>query len=263
MTPEARPRFHRPAPPRSADPLDGILVVDKPSGPTSHDIVDRVRRLFGIRKVGHGGTLDPMATGVLVLLLGRATKLSNLFLGSDKTYEGTMRLGIATDSHDADGAVTAERDPSGVTRDQLEAEVAKYHGDLLQTPPMVSAIKMAGVPLYKHARRGETVERAPRLIHIYEFSLTKLDLPNVDFVLRCTKGTYVRKLVADIGDALGCGAHLARLRRTRSGDLSVTDAVTTPVLAEMSREELARRVLPMTRFSVHRAAGHGSGSTAG
>lgn len=248
MTAEANARFQRPAPPRSSDPLDGVLVVDKPAGPTSHDVVDRVRRLFGIRKVGHGGTLDPQATGVLVLLLGRATKLSGQFLGSDKTYEGTFRLGVATDSHDADGAITAEHDCSGVTREQFEAAMATFLGDILQTPPMVSAIKFEGVPLYKRARKGQVVERQPRLIRVYEFTLTRFALPEADFVLRCTKGTYVRKIAADIGELLGCGAHLSRLRRTRSGNLAVEDAITTAELATLSRDELAQRLLPMARF---------------
>ncbi|MCE9614718.1 MAG: tRNA pseudouridine(55) synthase TruB [Lentisphaerae bacterium] len=249
MTPDANVRFQRPAPPRAADPLDGVLVVDKPAGPTSHDMVDRVRRLFGIRKVGHGGTLDPLATGVLVLLLGRATKLSSQFLGSDKTYEGTLRLGVATDSHDAAGAVISEKDCHGITRAQLEASMTTFLGDILQVPPMVSAIKFEGVPLYKRARKGQEVERQPRLIHIYEFTLTRFELPEADFVLRCTKGTYVRKIASDIGDQLGCGAHLSRLRRTRSGNLGIEDSITDDELARLSRDDLTRRLLPLARFA--------------
>ena len=243
------PRYHRPAPPRSSDPYDGVLLIDKPAGPTSHDMVDRVRRIFGIRGVGHGGTLDPLATGLLVLLLGRATKLSNLFLGSDKTYEGTIRLGIATDSHDAAGKVTAERDASGISADQLATALGEFQGDLLQIPPMVSAIKLEGIPLYKRARKGEVVERAPRLIHIYRFALTRVALPDADFVLHCSKGTYVRQLCADIGDKLGCGAHLARLRRTHSGNLALDQAVTPDELATLGREELAKRLIPVARFA--------------
>ncbi len=249
MSQDAAQRFGRPAPPRTSDPFDGILVLDKPAGPTSHDMVDRVRRLFGIRKVGHGGTLDPMATGVLVMLLGRATKLSNMFLGSDKTYEGTLCLGIATDSHDAAGTITAEKEWRSVTQEQLLTEMAKFQGDLMQMPPMVSAIKIAGVPLYKHARKGITVEREARLIHVYEFSLTRFSPPDADFILRCTKGTYVRKVVADIGDALGCGAHLSRLRRTRSGDLTVENALTAAQLSTLTSEELASRLIPMSQFT--------------
>ncbi|MBN1556975.1 MAG: tRNA pseudouridine(55) synthase TruB [Lentisphaerae bacterium] len=238
-----------PAPPRGLEPYDGVLVVDKPAGPTSHDVVDRIRRTFQIRKVGHGGTLDPQATGLLIVLVGRGTKLSSLFLGSDKTYEGTLRLGVATDSQDAQGRVTAERDPSGVTRDRLEAEMARFRGDLYQTPPMVSAVKVDGVPLYKRARRGQTVKREPRLVHVYAFDLTDFRPPYADFVLRCSKGTYARTLCADVGEALGCGAHLHALRRTRSGDIDIAAAVPLDALLELSREALYERILPMHRFT--------------
>jgi len=229
--------------------LDGVLPVDKPSGPTSHDIVARVRRLFRIRKVGHGGTLDPQATGLLVLLLGRATKLSHRFLGSDKTYEGTLRLGIATDSHDAQGAVVKEADPTGVTAAQVEAEMDRRHGDLYQTPPMVSAVKVNGVPLYKRARKGQSVEREPRLIHIYEFRLLAFDPPRATFRIQCTKGTYVRTLCAEIGDALGCGAHLESLRRTACGELTIDDALPAADVFRMDAETLAKSVLPVRRFA--------------
>ncbi len=253
MSPDVR--HFRPAPPREADALDGVLLLDKPAGPTSHDMVDRVRRLFGIRKVGHGGTLDPLATGLLILLLGRATKLSDQFLGSDKTYAGTLTLGVATDSHDAAGAVVSEADYRGVTRAALEAQMERLRGDSLQMPPMVSAIKHAGVPLYKHARRGVEVVRQARLIHIYAFDLTRFEPPEADFIVRCTKGTYVRKLAADIGEGLGCGAHLSRLRRTRSGDLDLADAITAADLAALDRPALIRRLLPMHRFLATRGPG--------
>lgn len=248
-------RYQRPGPPRRTDDADGVLVLDKPSGPTSHDMVDRVRRAFGTRRVGHGGTLDPMATGLLILLVGRATKLSDLFLGSDKSYEGTFRLGVSTDSHDAEGKVIAEADYHGVTRERLEAEMARHLGDSMQTPPMVSAIKIEGIPLYKRARKGEVVERPARLIHLYAFTLTRFEPPEADFVLQCTKGTYVRKLAADIGEALGCGAHLSRLRRTRSGSLTLENAVDSEALATLPREELIRRLIPMNRFTTGRGRG--------
>lgn len=230
---------------RAMDPWDGLLLVDKPSGPTSHDVVDRIRRHFGIDKVGHGGTLDPMATGLLVILVGRGTKLSNVVMGADKTYEGVMRLGVATDTEDVDGRVVAEADPSGVTREQVEAEMKKRLGDLMQTPPMVSAVKRDGVPLYKLARRGQTVEREPRLVHVYEFAPLDFDLPRVRFRLRCSKGTYVRTLCADIGRELGCGAHLAELRRTQSGALRVADAAALDDLLQLDRDGLAKRVIPI------------------
>lgn len=237
-------RMHsRPMP--VSDPCDGVLLVDKESGPTSHDVVDLIRRRFRFRKVGHGGTLDPQATGLLVMLLGRGTKLAGRFIASDKTYVGTMRLGIVTDSQDAQGVVTREADCSGITREQLEAEIARHVGDVLQTPPMVSAIKKDGIPLYKRARRGEVVEREPKLVHIFEFKLLEFNLPRARFTLTCTKGTYVRTLCADIGEALGCGAHLEELRRTRSGHLKLEDAVTMKALREMSCEDLCRRVIPL------------------
>ena len=156
-----------------SDPFDGILIVDKPAGPTSHDVVDCIRRRFALKKVGHGGTLDPAATGLLIILLGRGTRLSERFMSSDKTYEGTLRLGMSTDTQDAEGRPIREADPSGITQDQLLAEMGRFKGDLYQTPPMVSAIKQGGVPLYKLARKGQEVERQPRLIHIYEFRLNR------------------------------------------------------------------------------------------
>jgi len=234
--------------PRRDDPCDGVLVVDKPSGPTSHDVVDRIRRDFGFKKVGHGGTLDPQATGLLIILIGRGTKLADRFTHSDKTYEGTLRLGIDTDSHDRDGTIVREADCSGVTREQLEAEMAKLTGDLLQVPPMVSAVKVDGVPLYRRARKGQTVEREPRLIHVYEFALLSFESPRAGFRVRCTKGTYVRKLCADVGAALGCGAHLETLRRTQSGAISIADALTMDKILAMDREALAKVIIPLRAF---------------
>ena len=244
-------RFGQPAAPRPSDPYDGILLVDKPPGPTSHDIVARIRRTFRFKKVGHGGTLDPQATGLLLILVGRGTKLSSLFIGSDKTYEGTCTLGISTDSHDADGKVLREADPGSITREQVQDEMRTRTGDMMQTPPMVSAVKVDGVPLYKRARKGQTIERQPRLIHVYEFTLTDFLLPNADFLLRCTKGTYVRSLCADIGDTLGCGAHLSRLRRTVCGELKIEDATTAKDLLQLRREQLLEKIIPIRTFAGH------------
>lgn len=242
-------RFGSPQPRETGDALDGVLLVDKPSGPTSHDVVAMIRRRFKVNKVGHGGTLDPQATGLLILLLGRGTKLSGQFLGSDKTYEGVIRLGVATDSHDADGTVVREADCSGVTRERLEAEMRKLTGDVLQTPPMVSAAKVDGVPLYKVARKGRTVERKAKMIHVYEFRLKEFTPPTAGFFIRCSKGTYVRTLCADIGEALGCGAHLQSLRRLECGRLRVEDAVTADVLVNMTRDDLRAKLLPLSRFA--------------
>lgn len=242
------PRYHGGPVVRTIDPWDGVLLVDKNAGPTSHDVVDFVRAHFRIPKVGHGGTLDPSATGLLALLLGRATKLSQQVMSTDKTYEGVMDLGIATDTHDADGTPVRRGDPSAVTREALLAHFAKWTGDVEQMPPMVSAIKKDGVPLYKMARKGEDVEREARLIHIFEFTLLDFRPPLAHFRVHCSKGTYVRTLCHDIGEGLGCGAHLKTLRRTRSGAFDVKDAVRFEDLVDLSRDALIARVIPLADF---------------
>ncbi len=242
-------RYKAPAPPRDADPFDGVLPVDKPSGPTSHDIVAAVRRRFGIRKVGHGGTLDPLATGLLILLLGRGTKCSARFIGADKTYTGTLRLGVTTNTLDADGEVVEEHPIDGVTAERLQTEMDSRRGDSFQTPPMVSAVKVDGVPLYKHARQGRVIEREPRLIHVYDFRLTGFEPPHADFTMTCTKGTYVRALCADIGEALGCGAHLTALRRTRSGDFDIDRAIPFDTLMTLEPDALCGRIIPLGQFA--------------
>jgi len=231
--------------PKITDPFDGILLVDKPSGPTSHDIVDGVRRTFNLKKVGHAGTLDPLATGLLVLMIGRGTKLSQQLMGSDKVYEGTIEFGAKTNTQDAEGARTDEKDFSYITQEMLTTEMRKWVGDIMQTPPMVSAIKIDGVPLYKLARKGKTVERKPRLIHIYEFALLSFDLPQAQFRLAATKGTYVRTICNDVGENLGCGAFLAQLRRTKSGALQVDKAIPYEELLTLNREALKERILPL------------------
>lgn len=233
------------------EPYEGVLPIDKPYGLTSHDVVDALRRRFGFEKVGHGGTLDPQATGLLILLIGKATKLAPQFIGSDKTYEGTLRLGVVTDTQDAQGRVLQEGDWSTVTRERLEAEMAKRTGDLMQTPPMVSAAKVGGVPLYKRARRGLTVERRPKLIHVYEFRLLAFEPPRGFFRLRCTKGTYVRTLCAEVGEALGCGAHLEQLRRLQAGELTVDQAQPLDRLLALSRDDLIRYIIPLRDLPLH------------
>jgi tRNA pseudouridine55 synthase len=247
------PPIHaRPDPPSRLCEMDGVLLVDKPSGMTSHDVVDAVRRKFRIGKVGHGGTLDPQATGLLVLLLGRGTKLSETFMGSDKMYEGVMRLGVETDTQDADGKTLREADCAAIDRVRLEQAMAQWTGDVWQVPPMVSAKKVNGVPLYKLARRGQTIERKPKLVHVYEFSVRDFQLPNVSFVVRCTRGVYVRTLCADVGDILGCGAHLAALRRTKSGALEIGQAVPLARVLALSSDELRPLVLPIRQFAAVR-----------
>src|ERR1044071_2916007 len=173
-------------------PLDGALLVDKPAGPTSHDVVDVIRRHFQIKKVGHCGTLDPNATGLLIIVLGRGTKLSEKLMSDDKVYEGTIKFGEATDSYDSDGELTASLPVMPMSLDELNEAAASFIGDLMQKPPMVSAVKKGGVPLYKLARKGIEVEREARLIHIYNFRFTDYREPFGAFRLACTKGTYVR-----------------------------------------------------------------------
>lgn len=246
------PHKAQPAPLGPDSSMDGVLVVDKPSGPTSHDMVDRLRKILGIRKIGHGGTLDPLATGVLIMLIGRGTKLSNYFLGSDKVYEGTITLGVATDSHDAAGEIVSESDPSGISEEALRSCMAQMVGDQMQVPPQVSAVKIKGVPMYKRARKGEVLEIKPRLVHLYEFSLLSFDPPHAEFRMRCTKGTYVRRCADDVGVALGCGAHLSRLRRTQSGEFSLDDVVKMSDLVDMSRDEIIKRIKPMSQFAARR-----------
>jgi tRNA pseudouridine55 synthase len=231
------------------DPFDGALLVDKPAGPTSHDIVEIVRSQFGIAKVGHAGTLDPAATGLLILLLGRGTKLSEKLMADDKVYAGWMRLGETTDSYDADGKVTATAPVPPLDVEQLNAAAETYLGDQMQTPPMVSAVKKDGVPLYKLARKGIEVPREPRLVHIYKFRFTAYEEPHAAFRVACTKGTYVRSLAHDLGQKLGCGAHLATLRRVVSGRFDVADAVEFEQLLKLSRAELEQRVIPILRLA--------------
>jgi tRNA pseudouridine55 synthase len=204
--------------------LDGILLVDKPSGMSSAQVVSKVRRALGVRRVGHTGTLDPMATGVLPLCIGEATKVAGYLLAQDKAYEAACLLGVETDTLDADGVVTA-RAPVNVSRGEVLEAMAHFVGLHKQVPPMHSAIKQGGVPLYKLARKGVAVERKPRLVEIRRFELTAAPLPRLEFVVECSKGTYVRSLVADLGTRLGCGAHLTALRRVRSGSFAIDAAV--------------------------------------
>ena len=229
-------------------PFDGVLLVDKPAGLTSHDVVDRVRRRFGFRKVGHCGTLDPAATGLLILVIERATKLQDRLMSDDKTYEGTMLLGVSTDSQDADGAVIAEKPVPPLTENDIEQALAKFRGDLQQVPPMVSAVKYQGTALYKLARKGKTVEREPRPVHIYDLCVLGLEIPRVRFRVTCTKGTYVRTLCSDIGDLLGCGAHLHELRRMRSGKFDVKDAHSLETIMQQTREQLKGFIIPILKF---------------
>jgi tRNA pseudouridine55 synthase len=229
--------------------FDGAILVDKPAGPTSHDVVDAIRRQFGFKKVGHCGTLDPNATGLLIIVLGRGTKLSERLMGDDKVYEGTMKFGEATDSHDADGELTGSLPVMPMTLDQLNEEAATFIGDQMQVPPMVSAIKKNGVPLYKLARKGIEVEREPRLIHLYQFRFTEYVEPLGQFRVACTKGTYVRSLAHDLGQKLGCGAHLTALRRSASGKFDVAEALPLEAILQLNEAQLEKRVLPFLKLA--------------
>ena len=233
---------------RAVTEFDGALVVDKPSGWTSHDVVAKVRGTFRLEKVGHCGTLDPMATGLLVLVLGQATRQSERLMASDKRYEGAMRLGEITDSHDADGELLETRLVPLFSREELASEAKSFVGDLHQVPPMVSAIKIKGVALHKLARQGKEVERKPRLIHVYKFDITDYEEPFAYFDIVCTKGTYVRVLAQDLGLKLGCGAHLTSLRRTASGGFHIEEAHDLPTILSWKREELAEKLIPLVEL---------------
>jgi len=205
--------------------VHGVLVVDKPAGITSAGVVARVKAILGARRVGHTGTLDPMATGVLPIAVGEGTKLAPYLLADDKEYEGELELGLSTTTLDVEGEVVARADASAVTREALDAAMAAWRGVREQIPPMVSALRHGGRRLYELAREGVEVDRAPRPIVIEKFDLLSFDPPRARFVVACSKGTYVRSLVRDVGEALGCGGTLSALRRTRSGRFTLADAV--------------------------------------
>ncbi len=227
-----------------AKELEGVLLVDKPGDHTSHDVVARLRGVLRMRRIGHAGTLDPMATGLLVILVGKATSLSQYLTSLDKEYEGSVELGRITDSQDADGRVMETRPVPPLAEAEVRAALQGFLGDQYQTPPMYSAIKIDGVPLYKKARKGEEVEREPRFIRVVSWDLLSLALPRFDFRLRCSKGTYVRTLAHDLGQKLGCGAHLAALRRTATGSFRIADALTIEQIERLSRPELEQRLIP-------------------
>jgi len=212
--------------------LDGFINIDKPAGITSFGVVARVRRWSGERHVGHAGTLDPDATGVLPVCLGRATRLVEFLVNTTKTYRAVVELGAATDTYDASGRVTGRADPSGITREQLEAALGRFRGTIRQTPPMYSAVKHRGRPLYKLARAGLAVARPSRPVRIHRLELTAFQPPLVTLEIECGKGTYIRSLAHDLGQALGCGAHLKSLTRTRCGGFAIEDAVSLERLEE-------------------------------
>ena len=222
--------------------MDGILNLNKPQGLTSHDVVSEVRKLADQRRVGHAGTLDPMATGVLIVCLGRATRMVEYLMDSPKTYVGTVRLGVTTETYDAEGSVIDERSTAGIDRADIENELAGLRGDILQVPPMYSALKRDGKPLYRLAREGVTVERDPRPVHIHSLEVIDWALPDVTLKVVCSPGTYIRSLAHDLGQGLGCGAHLAALTRLASGDFSLEESIP---LSELNSERLPELLLPL------------------
>ena len=233
---------------------DGVLLVDKAEGMTSHDVVALVRRRLGIKKVGHCGTLDPIATGLLLLTLGRGTKIQDLLMSEDKEYVGTFVLGVTTSTQDRQGEVTEQRPVPALDENEIRTAFEKFRGDFYQMPPMVSAKKHGGVPLYKLARQGKVVEREPRLVHVYRYTIDRITLPEIDFSVVCSKGFYVRTYVHDIGEVLGCGAHLKSLRRTKSGRFDVAQAISVDQIKNASREEILSRLLTLPEVSRMRGA---------
>jgi len=224
--------------------LDAALLLDKPVGLSSNAALQAAKRLFGAAKAGHAGTLDPLASGLLLVLFGDATKFAGLLLDADKVYLALLRLGATTTTGDAEGEVTGRR-PVAVSETQIEAALARFRGEISQLPPMYSALKFEGRPLYALAREGKTVERRPRQVVVHELELGSLQGDRLDLRVRCSKGTYVRTLAEDIGAALGTGAHLAALRRTAVGALSLRDATSLEALEAMSEAERERKLLPL------------------
>ncbi len=217
-------------------PLTGILNIAKPAGMTSHDVVDRVRQMSGQRRVGHAGTLDPTATGVLVVCLGQATRVAEYLMASDKVYQAQIRLGVSTDTHDAEGEVTATAEVE-VSEEEVRGTLDSFVGPIQQVPPMYSALKRDGIPLYKLARRGITVEREPRSVEIHNIELLDWNPPLLTIQVKCSPGTYIRALARDLGQKLGCGAHLHSLTRLASGHFTLEDAVSLDELAEAFAQE--------------------------
>ena len=226
--------------------MDGVLVINKPAGLTSSAVVLRVKRILGARKVGHTGTLDPMATGVLPLCINEGTKLAPFFLHSDKEYVATLRMGIETDTQDQEGTVVRQTEVIPHEPEQILKVVSEFQGTVLQTPPMFSALKYKGTPLYRIARRGGTVPRQPREITVFSIAVLSCDVPFVTIAVRCSHGTYIRTLCADIGKRLSCGAHMVALQRVRNGAFHINEALELEeVLAVAGNGCLNRHVIPL------------------
>ena len=240
--------------PTDFDGPSGVLLVDKAEDMTSHDVVAIARRALNTKKIGHCGTLDPMATGLLMLVIGRATKIQDLLMSEDKQYVGTLTLGATTSTQDRQGEILESKPVGDYSKEQIQEAFDSFMGDFEQIPPMVSAIKKDGVPLYKLARKGIEIVREPRKVHITSNEVTRIELPEVDFIVNCSKGFYVRTYAHDIGEKLGCGAHLSALRRTRSGKFTLDRAVTVADLKTAPREDLYKALVSLAEISLMRGA---------
>ena len=240
--------------PFDADGPSGVLLIDKAEDMTSHDVVAIARRALNTKKIGHCGTLDPMAPGLLMLVIGRATKIQDLLMSEDKQYVGTLTLGATTSTQDRQGGILETKPVEDFSNEQIHAAFGRYMGDFEQIPPMVSAIKKDGVPLYKLARKGIEIVREPRKVHITNYSISRIELPEVDFTVDCSKGFYVRTYAHDIGADLGCGAHLSALRRTRSGKFTLDRAIPVADLKTTPREELYKALISLVEISLMRGA---------
>ena len=212
--------------------IDGIVILDKAIGISSNRALQKVKRIFDAQKAGHTGSLDPLATGVLPLCLGEATKVSQFLLDSDKKYRAKLKLGIRTDSGDSEGKVFESCTDFQISEQQIEEALTSFKGEIKQVPPMYSALKVNGVPLYKIARRGQTIERKARRINVYSIELTAFEVDELEIEIACSKGTYIRTIADDLGQALGCGAHISALRRTQAGVFTEADCITTEMLKE-------------------------------
>lgn len=223
---------------------DGLLLVNKPIGPTSYDMIRRIKRALKPAKIGHCGTLDPIASGLLIILVGKATKRQSSLMGQEKVYRCTMKLGLKTDSGDTTGKTVEEKPVPALSKEIIEQTLTRFEGEQTQIPPMYSALKVQGTPLYKLARKGETVERKPRTIQIREISFLGLTADSIDLRVTCSTGTYVRTLVEDIGAALGSVATMSALVREKIGDFSIADAVSGDDLPAFTREQIFERLKP-------------------
>ncbi len=240
--------------PIEQDGPSGVLLIDKAPDMTSHDVVAIARKALNTKKIGHCGTLDPMATGLLMLVIGRATKIQDLLMSEDKEYQGTITLGAVTSTQDRQGTVLETKPVPDLSEDGVRAAFDAFTGPFNQIPPMVSAIKKDGVPLYKLARKGQEIEREPRPVHVTSYQITRLALPEIDFTVNCSKGFYVRTDAHDIGANLGCGGHLSALRRTRSGKFTLDRAIPVADLKTTPRDALVRAMVSLAEISLMRGA---------